>query len=78
MYQAGVVAGGACRAWAVKPPIFILVAKDDLYSAGFRAAYFQRDQRAAFLALRAPAAVRPRGPDASGFRVPSSAGSALA
>lgn len=78
MYRAGLVAGGVCRQRAEKPPIFALVAKNDAFSAGFRAAYFQRGRGTGASELGASVAVSPRGSDGFGFRVPLSSGSGLA
>jgi hypothetical protein len=41
-YEAGVADGDACRRQGGKPSLFLLVARHDDYSAGFRAGYFQR------------------------------------
>ena len=41
-YETGVADGAACRKRADTPSIYLLVAKGDDYSSGFRAGYFQR------------------------------------
>ena len=41
-YEAGVADGEKCRRRKGKPSIFLLVALNDDYSAGFRAGFYQR------------------------------------
>lgn len=41
-YEAGVTDGDACRRRGGKPSVFLLVARADDYSAGFRAGFFRR------------------------------------
>jgi hypothetical protein len=42
VYASGVADGEECRRRKGKPSIFLLVARDDDYSVGFRAGFFQR------------------------------------
>ena len=41
-YEAGIADGEECRRRKGKPSVFVLVALNDDYSAGFRAGFFQR------------------------------------
>lgn len=41
-YESGIADGEECRRRKGKPSIFLLVALNDSYSAGFRAGFFER------------------------------------
>ena len=49
-YEAGAADGDACRRGGGKPSLFLLVARHDDYSAGFRAGFFQRAFKAIAIA----------------------------
>ena len=50
-YETGVADGNTCRQRGNRPSLFLLVARHDDYSAGFRAGFFQRAFEKAAIAI---------------------------